>query len=328
MKKMFDLSIKKEFKGFSIDIDLFCPYRRLGILGRSGSGKTQTLRAIAGLMDPDDGRLVVDNKVFFDKKSNINLEIDQRKTAMIFQSYGLFPNMTVFENVKFVADKSKQEIIEILDSLYLADKLKAYPKTLSGGEKQRLALARALAKEPELILLDEPFSALDQVLRKEVQNLVMDLIEKYDLSSVIVSHDPEEIYKMSDYVMVLDGGHLLEAGEKKDLFTKPNKAKTARLLAFDNVIESSELKDPLLDKFLGRDNLSLAFRGENLVLSSEEGGNYLVENMVEELSYYNYLLTNQNSGKRICLKSKEILVLGTYRNINWEKSQIAITDKL
>ena len=192
------------------------------LYGVSGAGKTSLLRIIAGLMHPEKGFIEVNGKVWLDTRQKINQKIQDRKIGYVFQEYALFPNMTVLENLKYALRKKQdskiiQDLIEIIE----LDKLKFQkPKHLSGGQKQRVALARALVCKPEILLLDEPLSALDPGMRTKLQDYIRQLHTRFNLTSILVSHDISEVFKLSNQVWVLDQGKIKTQGNPFEVFSE------------------------------------------------------------------------------------------------------------
>ncbi len=191
----------------------------LAIFGNSGVGKTTILRIIAGLEKPDKGIIKFGDIIYFDSHKNINLPPQKRKVGLVFQNYALFPNMTVYENIAYAMDKENREKIHSLLKMFEIDGLKdRYPNTLSGGQKQRVAFARALASQPRILLLDEPLSALDYNLRLSLQNELKNIHEKEGLTTLLVSHDKAEIFKLADRVLFIENGRILKQGSPRDVF--------------------------------------------------------------------------------------------------------------
>ena len=190
------------------------------IEGRSGAGKTTILRMIAGLLKPEHGFIEVGAETWTDTENDICLPPQKRGVGFVFQDYSLFPNMTVAQNIEFALDDKKnsqqaREVIEIMQLEALKDR---HPSTLSGGQKQIAALARAIVKKPKILLLDEPLSALDTAMRLELQDYILKVHHKLNLTTVMVSHDISEIFKMSDRVVRLDKGRITNEGNASDVF--------------------------------------------------------------------------------------------------------------
>ena len=204
---MVELEIKKQYEKFRLDVAFKSEKKRIGILGASGCGKSLTLKSIAGIERPEKGRIVIDGVTLFDAGKNIFLKPQKRKVGYLFQNYALFPNMTVEQNIGigFTGNKEdKQKMVEQLLHHFQLDGLeKLYPSKLSGGQQQRTALARIMAYEPDLILLDEPFSALDYQTRLRVSDDIGTIIKEKKKTALLVTHDLSEAISMADRVIVL-----------------------------------------------------------------------------------------------------------------------------
>ena len=190
------------------------------IYGPSGAGKTTFLRILACLITPETGIITVGPQVWFDSQKNINLRPQQRSVGLVFQDYALFPNMTVEENINYALgnEKTTPTINDILQLMDLNDLLNRKPETLSGGQKQRVALARSLVKTPEILMLDEPMSALDHEMRQRIQNYLLEAHKKFNLTTILVSHDIGEIFKLSNSVIMIENGRIKQQGSPSDLF--------------------------------------------------------------------------------------------------------------
>jgi molybdate transport system ATP-binding protein len=186
----------------------------LTLFGASGAGKTTLLRILAGLTSPEKGKINFDDEIWLDTKKKINLAPQKRSTGFVFQDYALFPNMTVKENLDYALQKgeSKQIVEELMSVIDLEQLQKRKPDTLSGGQKQRVALARALVRKPKLLLLDEPLSALDTEMRLKLQDHILKVHKQFDLTTILVSHDVAEIYKMSNKILMLENGKITKQG--------------------------------------------------------------------------------------------------------------------
>lgn len=191
------------------------------LYGASGSGKTTTLRILSGLSEPDKGIISVHNQTWFDTDKKIQLPPQKRKIAYVFQDYALFPNMSVKENLSYALEKGQDKTIieELLALMELEQLQHQKPAQLSGGQKQRVALARSLVRQPDILLLDEPLSAVDHEMRVKLQDYIIRVHRKYKLTTILVSHDIAEIYKMSDKVIVLENGNISKQGTPEEVFS-------------------------------------------------------------------------------------------------------------
>ena len=191
------------------------------LYGASGSGKTTTLRILSGLSEADKGTITVHNESWLDTDKKIQLPPQKRKIAYVFQDYALFPNMSVRENLSYALEKGQDKSIieELLALMELAQLQHQKPAQLSGGQKQRVALARALVRQPDILLLDEPLSAVDHEMRVKLQDYIIRVHRKYKLTTILVSHDIAEIYKMSDKVIVLENGNISKQGTPEQVFS-------------------------------------------------------------------------------------------------------------
>ena len=191
------------------------------IYGKSGAGKTSILRMLAGLMYPDTGYIWVNGKVWLDTKKNIDRPPQKRSIGFLFQDYALFPNMTVRQNLHFALTKGQapQIIDDLIELVELGDLQHRKPNMLSGGQKQRVALARSLVQRPQILMLDEPLSALDVDMQYKLQQYILCLHYEYELTTILISHDLAEIIKMSDYVLAIEQGRIIKRGQPAEIFT-------------------------------------------------------------------------------------------------------------
>ncbi|EAK3245854.1 sulfate/molybdate ABC transporter ATP-binding protein [Campylobacter jejuni] len=210
------------------------------IFGESGAGKTTLLKIIAGLIKPEFGRIEVGDELWLDTQKNINLGIQKRKIGFVFQDYALFPNMSVKENISYAAT-SKQKVEELLSLMNLENLAKIYPKNLSGGQAQRVALARALAREPQILLLDEPLSALDFKMRSFLQDELVKILQHFKITTLLVSHDLAEIYKLSHRILELSDGKIIKDARTNEFFTSSNLSAKLRLSATLLEIKKSDI---------------------------------------------------------------------------------------
>ena len=223
---MISCAVEKDLNasggGIYLNLNLTLPRGSLVTLyGASGVGKTSTLRILAGLLTPDKGSLVVDGKTWFDSDNKVNLKPQDRKIGFVFQDYALFPNMTVRQNLEYGGGKHfDPELVDFLmEMVHLKELEQRTPDTLSGGQKQRVALARALVQKPEILLLDEPLSALDIGIRTKLQDDILKVHREFGLTTILISHDLGEIYRLSDRVLMLDEGKVVREASAEELFS-------------------------------------------------------------------------------------------------------------
>jgi len=235
------IDIKKRLGSFHLDVSLESGGGVSGLLGASGSGKSMTLMCIAGIVKPDSGKIILNGVTLFDSERHINLTPQQRHTGYLFQNYALFPNMTVRQNIQCglhnEKTKAKKEyaLYEMIELMQLRGLEKSKPPELSGGQQQRVALARILAGNPSLLMLDEPFSALDSHLREQVQAETQGLLRKYGKESFLVTHSRDEAFGMCDSIALIDSGKVIVYKETKELFASPESRQAAILTGCKNV---------------------------------------------------------------------------------------------
>ncbi|HCT65743.1 MAG TPA: ABC transporter [Lachnospiraceae bacterium] len=237
-----EVNIKKKLGKFNLEVEFNSDNDRIGILGASGCGKSMTLKCIAGIENPDEGRIVLDGKVLFDSKEKIKLLPQKRKAGYLFQNYALFPNMTVAKNIG-ITNPSDEKIASLIRKLHLEGLENRYPNQLSGGEQQRVALARILAYEPDIIMLDEPFSALDGYLKEQLQREMTAILADYKGKVIIVSHNRNEIYRLSDKLVVIDKGHLVTFDDTENVFNNPRYVQAAKLTGCKNISKVKKIND-------------------------------------------------------------------------------------
>lgn len=231
--------IKKKLGSFTLDIKFDAEDENVALMGASGCGKSMTLRCIAGVEKPDSGKIVLNGKTVFDSEKKINLPPQKRKVGFLFQDYALFPNMTVEKNILTAMPKNKIGSIKKVISTYHLNGLEdRFPSQLSGGQKQRCALARMMAFEPEIVMLDEPFSALDSYLRWQMEREVVSAVKEFGKTVLFVSHDRDEVFRVSDRVVVIEKGVNEEICSKHELYTKPETYTDALLTGCKNICEA------------------------------------------------------------------------------------------
>lgn len=262
------VDIRKHFPAFDLDIQLDAGDEVFGLLGASGCGKSLTMRSIAGIETPDEGRIVVNGEVFFDSEKKINLKPQERKTALLFQNYMLFPNLTVEQNVasgvrladeffdtvnlglakvkrrgKRWHEKCNEVVFDELRRFDVQAFAKRYPAQLSGGQQQRVALARMLAARPGILMLDEPFSALDAHLKGVLEQNLSSLFDAFQGTILYVSHDIDEAVRFCDRFAVVERGHVMEFGPSRDVVNHPQSVAGLKLSGCKNVANVKRIDD-------------------------------------------------------------------------------------
>lgn len=316
----------------------------MAILGPSGCGKTLTLKSIAGLMQPDQGRIILNEKVLFDSRQRINLPAQERNIGFLFQNYALFPHLTVHENIAFGIRKlplpqRNKRVEELLGKMRLDSFGHRYPAELSGGQQQRVALARALAPKPEVLLLDEPFSALDTQVKARLEAELLEIQSDFKGHILFVTHNLAEAYRISSKIAVYETGGLLQWGDRHSIIERPANKKVARLTGMENIFDGivSGVDGPRLQIRLGTDHLclyldnpdslnvdqevSIAIRPEYIKLADNGYENTLEAELIditEELSFNSYTFQTKQAVtiKASIPKSKgRGLVVGGFYNL-------------
>ena len=242
-----EVRIKKDFGAFRLDVDFTAENGVTALLGASGCGKSMTLKCIAGIEKPDEGRIALDGAVLFDSEKRVNLPPQRRQVGYLFQSYALFPNMSVRQNILCGLCQEKDRAVrerrlaEMLRMMRLEGLENHRPDQLSGGQQQRTALARILVGDPKLLLLDEPFSALDGHLRDSLKIELRDLLARFGREVLMVTHDRNEAYNMSERIAVMDAGRLLCVKPTKALFADPGSVQAAVLTGCKNIAPARKM---------------------------------------------------------------------------------------
>ena len=247
------VDIKKKLTAFDLDVHIEAGEERLGLLGASGCGKSLTMRCIAGVETPDEGRIVVNDQVFFDSEKKINLTPQQRKTAYLFQNYQLFPNLSVEQNVqagmpKSMSKQAKHEAaINALSIFSMEGFAQRYPGRLSGGQQQRVALARMIAARPGIFMFDEPFSALDSYLKSSLEQTLLDMLDLVKSTVLYVSHDIDESFRFCDRICVISDGHVAEIGPTKQIVTDPQTLAAVKLSGCKNISAARKVGEGVVE---------------------------------------------------------------------------------
>lgn len=277
VNKRYGETLAVEDISFAVD-----PGEILVLLGQSGCGKTTTLRLIAGLERPDSGVISINNEIVSGNGKWIAPE--RRRIGMVFQDYALFPHLTIRQNIAFGLNQIKREqrnkrVKEMLELIELPDKADAYPHELSGGQQQRIALARALAPNPDIILLDEPFSNLDTALRSQVRAHVRDILHETQTTAILVTHDQEEALSLSDEVAIIHRGKLVQVASPHAIYNRPVNKHVAEFIGEANFVPA-QAQGMIANSPLGTvklfyeksGNVELMIRPEALRLGFDESG--------------------------------------------------------
>ena len=277
MKRLY-ADIHRRIGEFDLNVLIESDAERVGILGESGSGKSMTLRSIAGIEAVDSGHIEVDGRVLYDSSEKTDLKSQKRNVGYMFQNYALFPTMSVMKNVMAglgrPTEENRGKASDMLKRFRMDGFEDRLPGELSGGQQQRVALARIMVTEPALILLDEPFSALDSYLRDRMQVEMLEMLEDYTGQVVMVSHSRDELYRFSNELFVLSKGSIIRHGETKSVFREPENAIAARLtgcknfsaakVVDDHTIEAADWGVTLkLDRDIPADITSIGYRAHN-----------------------------------------------------------------
>lgn len=240
---MLRVDIRKKLSSFMLSITLEAE-GETALIGPSGCGKSVTLKCIAGIMRPDEGIIEYNGRTLFDSSRHIDLPPQERHIGYLFQSYALFPDMTVRQNIlaglRWERDKARRKRMaeDAAEMLHVAHLLDSKPYQLSGGEAQRTALARMIVSKPDLMLFDEPFSALDIYLREEIKAQFKAIVESVGKDYIIVTHSMDEAYSLSRSLFVIDKGRIIRSGSSDEVFADPASRRAARIMGYRNIAEA------------------------------------------------------------------------------------------
>lgn len=287
---MIDLQISKALELFSLHVDIrLSEGSSLALVGPSGCGKTMTLRIIAGLEQPDEGYIKAGDTVFYDSNEHIFVPANKRHVGFLFQNYALFPHLTVEQNIAFGLNhlpklERQGRVHSIMERLRIKGLEKSYPQFISGGQQQRVALARTLVTDPELLLLDEPFSALDSQVKKKMEKEVIDVRNAFSGTMMLVTHSLEEAFRLCSNIAVMDNGNIIQLGTQDEIIHQPANSTVARLTGTENIFDGTvierhgetarlwveELHVHLtIPNTLKQDNLSLGIRPAQLIVEQD-----------------------------------------------------------
>lgn len=286
----------------------------LSLFGISGSGKSMILKCIAGLETPDRGKIILGNRVLFDSEQKINMKPQDRKTGYMFQNYALFQNLTVEKNIGLAVPKQerKQVVAHYIRQFQLEGLEKMKPTRLSGGQQQRVALARMLAAKPQLILLDEPFSALDQRLAWQLTQEMKNLLHEVACPVILVSHSREEVYQLSGRSVIVSNGHVSKLRNTKEMFHQPATKQEAALCGCENILPlTKEIKEVFqLENYTQEmKDSSIGFYAKDALFESVKNSVALkcyMQDINEELHGIRYeLILCEHKDTRIIVKTRK-----------------------
>lgn len=300
------VDIKKKLDDFSLSVCFEAKDEIFAVLGESGCGKSLTLKCIAGIETPDEGKIVLNGKVLFDSQKKINIPARKRNVGYLFQDYALFPNMTVAENIGISIERAvrKEKVEEYIKLFFLEGLGEKYPYMLSGGQKQRTALARMMAQNPEIILLDEPFSSVDSYLKWKLEQQIAELFERYQKTILFVSHNRDEVYRLCSRMGIIHNGKMREIGEKHEIFKNPQTISAAILTGCKNisgvsyinretiVFDSWKIQKEIPDVWKEKRFTSVGIRAHDIEVVSEQEADAkcILERLIESPFDMIYLL--------------------------------------
>jgi molybdate transport system ATP-binding protein len=270
-----DISIAKRLPGFALDASWSAGDEVVALFGPSGAGKTLTLQCLAGLVRPDRGRIAVSGQVFYDSAQGIDVPPQKRRLGYVFQGYALFPHLSVADNVGYGLhdrrpESRRQRVAEVIDRLGLGALARRRPRELSGGQQQRVALGRALAVDPQLLLLDEPLSALDVPLRRQLRQELMSIVREWGTATVLVTHDLGEAFHLADRIVVYEAGCVVQQAPRAEILSAPASEAVARLMGVRNILMGTVIKaDP--------ERIQFRWRGQTLEAANSPTHSYLPE---------------------------------------------------
>ena len=267
--------VVKRLPTFTLQMDWQAGDEVVALFGPSGAGKTLTLQCLAGLVRPDRGRIAVGGSLYFDSEAGIDVPPQQRRLGYVFQGYALFPHLTVEDNVGYglrgvPRERRRQRVGEVMERLGLSALARRRPRELSGGQQQRVALGRALAVDPRLLLLDEPLSALDVPLRRQLRRELVDIIRDWRKTTVLVTHDLPEAFQLADRIVICEEGRVVQEASKAELLSAPASERVARLMGVRNILRGQVIKAMA-------DRIQLSWRGQTLEAVNSPSHSYLPE---------------------------------------------------
>ena len=299
------VNIEKRLRDFTLCANFTLTNTTLALLGASGSGKSMTLKCIAGLETPDRGQIILNGRTLYDSSVGVNLPPQERSVGYLFQNYALFPNMTVRENIIFALDGSQEEKERILAenvARFSLDGLEnAYPAGLSGGQQQRAAFARILARGADVLLLDEPLSALDTHLKWQIETALREILMGQNIAAILVTHDRDEAFRIAQEIATVDRGQLTPPTDKHELFRNPRTCAATTLTGCKNISAAHSVDEHHVEAIdwgitlrvadAATDVRHIAVRAHYLVLATENDVDALPARIAEVIeSTFTYIV--------------------------------------
>ena len=337
--------IKKNFGSFILDVNFENKEGTRCLLGASGAGKSLTLKCIAGIIKPDEGYIELNGKVLFDSEKRINLSPQKRHIGYMFQNYALFPNMNVYTNImtglisnkELSREQKKERVNEVIKQFHLDGLEKHRINQISGGEAQRVALARIIVSNPELIILDEPFSALDEYLRTKLQIDLKLFLEQYDKDVLLVTHNRDEAYLLSSNITVIKNGHSIISKTTRDLFDNPELLTASILIGCKNNARCELKNDKTL--FVPEWGIEFKFKNElssdieyvglkaHYFVNSKQGYKVkdieLIEQPFDKIVRFRFIDQKEDSPKLVwILPKEENIEVGSIKNIGFNLDKV------
>ncbi|MGA1847457.1 sulfate/molybdate ABC transporter ATP-binding protein [Deferribacter abyssi] len=314
---MIEVKISKKFRKKSFYYDFKSDKNKIVVFGPSGAGKSNLVKMIAGFYPPDDGTIVVNKTIFFDRRGRIDLAVNKRNVGYLPQEYTLFPHLTIKENILYGVKVGNAKYDEnlfsfLVDTLEIGEYLNYYPGVLSGGQKQRVAIARAFMVKPKIFVFDEPFSSLDKPIKEKLIDVINYLLDIIKIPAIFITHDIDDSYLLGEDVVIVKEGRVIEYGSKDVIFDRPRYVETASLVNFKNIWKIDRVKGNLviidgINLDLGENLKEASFLGirpENVMILRKGENNrrenildVTVKNIKKMSGYYELLVTHYKLSK-------------------------------
>lgn len=306
------VEIYKQLNHFKLEVTFSSDLESTALFGISGSGKSMILKCIAGIETPDAGKIILNGKVLFDSAKKINLPPQKREVGYLFQNYALFPHLTVRQNIMIARKSDEAKMKELLKRFNLTQFENQLPNQLSGGQQQRVAICRMLAMKPQLLLFDEPFSAIDTYLKDQLHLTMVELIKKVQKDVIIVTHDFKEAYSLCKKMVFIDKGQVLANDLISKLYFQPQNKQLAKLFGYKNIVA---VKDNMILDWSY--HLKKPICATKLIIPNNAFK--LTQNDNQTVSFNSYQIISDFKETEVLFKTdfKDIWV--TFTNENWQK---------